>query len=47
MDARDCTLAYWRGGRKLAVAVVHRDLEGVRAEVEFERTIARRADVCR
>jgi NADPH-dependent 2,4-dienoyl-CoA reductase/sulfur reductase-like enzyme/nitrite reductase/ring-hydroxylating ferredoxin subunit len=47
MDARDCTLAYWRGGRKLAVAVVHRDLEGVRAEVEFERTIARRVDVCR
>jgi hypothetical protein len=24
-------------GRKLAVAVVHRDLEGLRAEVEFER----------
>ena len=40
LDARDCTLAYRRGGRKLAVAVVHRDLEGVRAEVEFERAIA-------
>jgi len=38
--ARDCTLAYRRDGRKLAVAVVHRDLEGVRAEVEFERRIA-------
>ena len=37
---RDCTLTYRRGGRKLAVAVVHRDLEGVRAEVEFERAIA-------
>ena len=37
---RDCTITYRRGGRKLAVAVVHRDLEGLRAEVEFERTIA-------
>ena len=26
------------GGRKLAVAVIHRDLEGPRAEVELERT---------
>ena len=29
-------------GRKLAVAVIHRDLEGLRAEVELERTIATR-----
>jgi apoptosis-inducing factor 3 len=36
-DARDCTITYHRGGRKLAVAVVHRDLEGLHAEVEFER----------
>ncbi|SAL78401.1 FAD-dependent oxidoreductase [Caballeronia telluris] len=35
-----CTVTYRRGGRKLAVAVVHRDLEGLRAEVEFERTVA-------
>jgi hypothetical protein len=28
--------------RKLAVAVIHRDFEGLRAEVEFERTIATR-----
>jgi hypothetical protein len=28
------------GVAKLAVAVVHRDLEGLRAEVEFERMIA-------
>jgi NADPH-dependent 2,4-dienoyl-CoA reductase/sulfur reductase-like enzyme/nitrite reductase/ring-hydroxylating ferredoxin subunit len=40
LDARDCTLVYRRGGSKLAVAVVHRDLEGLRAEVGFERAIA-------
>ncbi len=38
--ARDCKLSYSRDGKKLAVAVVHRDLEGVRCEVEFERAIA-------
>jgi apoptosis-inducing factor 3 len=42
LAARDCTIAFRRGGKKLAVAVIHRDLEGLRAEVEFERTIARR-----
>ena len=40
LDERDCTISYWRDGKKLAVAVVHRDLEGLRAEVEFERAIA-------
>jgi NADPH-dependent 2,4-dienoyl-CoA reductase/sulfur reductase-like enzyme len=40
LDARDCTITFRRGGRKLAIAVVHRDLEGLRAEVEFERAIA-------
>jgi NADPH-dependent 2,4-dienoyl-CoA reductase/sulfur reductase-like enzyme len=39
-DAGGCTITYWRAGKKLAVAVVHRDLEGLHAEVEFERTIA-------
>jgi NADPH-dependent 2,4-dienoyl-CoA reductase/sulfur reductase-like enzyme len=34
--AQDCTITYRLGGRKLAVAFVHRDLEGLRAEVEFE-----------
>jgi apoptosis-inducing factor 3 len=40
LGERDCTITYRRGAKKLAVAVVHRDLEGLRAEVEFERTIA-------
>jgi hypothetical protein len=40
IDARDCSITYLRDGRKLAVALVHRDLEGLRAEVEFERRIA-------
>jgi apoptosis-inducing factor 3 len=37
LDQRDCMISYWRAGKKLAVAVIHRDLEGLRAEVEFER----------
>lgn len=41
---RDCSVTYYRDGRKLAVAVVHRDLEGLRAEVEFERRLAQSAD---
>ncbi len=40
LDTRDCTITFRSDGRKLAVAVIHRDLEGLRAEVEFERTIA-------
>jgi apoptosis-inducing factor 3 len=44
LDGRDCTITFRRGGRKLAVAVIHRDLEGLRAEVEFERMIAERAE---
>ncbi len=39
--SRDCTITYSRGGKTLAVAVVHRDLEGLRAEVEFEKIIRR------
>ena len=38
-DTQDCTITYRRDGRKLAVAVVHRDLEGLRAEVELEESI--------
>jgi 3-phenylpropionate/trans-cinnamate dioxygenase ferredoxin reductase subunit len=38
--ARDCTVAYWHGGRKLALAAVGRDLESLRAEAAFERETA-------
>jgi NADPH-dependent 2,4-dienoyl-CoA reductase/sulfur reductase-like enzyme/nitrite reductase/ring-hydroxylating ferredoxin subunit len=41
IEARDCSVTYLRDGRKLAVAVIHRDLDGLRAEVEFERGIAK------
>jgi NADPH-dependent 2,4-dienoyl-CoA reductase/sulfur reductase-like enzyme len=40
LAARDCQLSYSRGGKKLAVAVVHRDLQGLHCEVEFERELA-------
>ncbi len=40
IEARDCSVTYFREGRKLAVAVIHRDFEGLRAEVEFERSAA-------
>jgi NADPH-dependent 2,4-dienoyl-CoA reductase/sulfur reductase-like enzyme len=40
LEARDCTITYRLGRRKLATAVVHRDLDGLRAEVQFERAIA-------
>jgi apoptosis-inducing factor 3 len=40
LEVRDCTITYRRDGKRLAVAVVHRDLAGLIAEVEFERAIA-------
>lgn len=40
LDAQDCTVTYRRAGRTLAVAVVHRDLEGLHAEVALERALA-------
>lgn len=47
LDQRDCTITYASKGRKLAVAAVHRDLEGLRAEVEFEDVIATRQGAIR
>jgi NADPH-dependent 2,4-dienoyl-CoA reductase/sulfur reductase-like enzyme len=41
LEARDCAITYRRGGRKLAAAVIHRDLDGLRAELEFERSMVR------
>jgi NADPH-dependent 2,4-dienoyl-CoA reductase/sulfur reductase-like enzyme len=38
--ARNCTITYRRESKKLAVAVIHRDLQGLHAEVDFERVIA-------
>jgi apoptosis-inducing factor 3 len=40
LAAKDCTITYRRGEEKLAVAVIHRDLEGLRAELEFEQISA-------
>lgn len=39
LDKRDCAITYRRQGKKLAVAFVHRDLEGLRTEVELESAI--------
>jgi len=37
---RDCTVTYFEGGRKAAVATVGRDFESLRVEVELERSRA-------
>lgn len=42
LGAQDCTITYSLSGKKLAVAVVHRDLAGLHAEVELERAMAAR-----
>jgi NADPH-dependent 2,4-dienoyl-CoA reductase/sulfur reductase-like enzyme len=39
-DTRNCTIAYSRRGKRLAVATVYRDIESLRAEVAFEKAIA-------
>ncbi len=41
LERRDCTVTYQFKGQKLAIAVVHRDLQGLRAEVDFEQVISR------
>lgn len=40
LEAQDCTVTYRLNGRALAKAFVHRDLEGLRAELAFEQAIA-------
>ncbi|MEO9167893.1 MAG: FAD-dependent oxidoreductase, partial [Aestuariivirga sp.] len=40
LEERNCSITYRRDGKKLAVAFVQRDLEGLHTEVEFERATA-------
>lgn len=40
LQSRDCSIIYRRGDRKLAVALIHRDLDGLRTELEFEKSVA-------
>jgi len=40
LEARDGTLTYCRGDRKLAVVTIFRDRESLRAELELEKLIA-------
>jgi NADPH-dependent 2,4-dienoyl-CoA reductase/sulfur reductase-like enzyme/nitrite reductase/ring-hydroxylating ferredoxin subunit len=42
LEAKDCTVSYWRRGEKLAVAVIHRDREGLAAELELEQRMSKR-----
>lgn len=42
LQERNCTIIFRRRGQKLAVALIHRDLEGLHAELEFERSADRR-----
>src|SRR6266851_1642953 len=40
LDARDASVSFMRGGRKLAVATVSRDRENLQAELELEQSTA-------
>jgi len=40
LETRNCSITYRRDGNKLAVAAIHRDLAGLRTELEFERAMA-------
>jgi apoptosis-inducing factor 3 len=39
LDARDCSVAYRRGGRTLAVATISRDRESLQSELALERDV--------
>jgi len=39
IEERDCAISYLRQGRRQAVALIHRDHQGLCAEVEFERAV--------
>jgi apoptosis-inducing factor 3 len=40
LESQDCMLSYWLGSRRLAVVTIGRDAEGLRAELEMERSMA-------
>jgi apoptosis-inducing factor 3 len=40
LEVRDCAISYYRGGKKLAVATIGRDIASLEAEAAFERAIA-------
>lgn len=40
IEEQDFSITYRQDGRKRAIALIHRDLDGLRAEVEFERRAA-------
>src|SRR3546814_7404270 len=44
LQERNCTIIFRRRGKKVAVALIHRDLEGLHAELEFERSADRHGD---
>jgi NADPH-dependent 2,4-dienoyl-CoA reductase/sulfur reductase-like enzyme len=37
LEAHDCSVTYERGGRRLAVATISRDVESLQAELDMER----------
>ena len=41
LEAHDCSVTYERGGRRLAVATISRDVESLQAELEMEREVFR------
>ncbi|MCA8105492.1 FAD-dependent oxidoreductase [Burkholderia sp. BCCIQ04A] len=40
LGAHDCSIAYWRGNTRLAVATMARDLDNLKAEAALERQMA-------
>src|SRR3546814_9100392 len=44
LQERNCTIIFRRRGKKVAVALIHRDLEGLHAELELERMADRHGD---
>jgi len=39
--AHDCTVNFWRQGRKLVVAMIGHDRDSLRAELAFEQEMGR------